>query len=84
MSPASAGLFYGGKKMIDRIKRQIAVKIRDYATQVSLTQRDIAELTSTTQPRVSRLFNLNLDTFSLDSMFKMLQNLDIETTLTFK
>jgi predicted XRE-type DNA-binding protein len=68
---------------MDKIKKQIAVKIRDYAAQVSLTQADIAELTNTTQPRVSRLFNLKVERFTLDSLFKMLQNLDIETTLTF-
>ena len=68
----------------DLIKRQIAVKLRDYATQVSLTQKDVAELTSTTQPRVSDLFNLKLEKFSLDMLFKMLQNLDIETNITFK
>lgn len=70
--------------MTAKIKRQIAVKIRDYATQVSLTQKDIAELTDTTQPRVSRIFNLKLEKITLDSLFKMLQNLSIETELTFK
>jgi predicted XRE-type DNA-binding protein len=70
--------------MLKGMKKQIAVKIRSYAAQVSLTQKDIAELTSTTQPRVSDLFNLKIDKFSLDMLFKMLQNLDIETTLTFK
>lgn len=70
--------------MIAKIKRQIAVKIRDYATQVSLTQKDIAELTDTTQPRVSRIFNLKLEKITLDSLFKMLQNLSIETELHFR
>lgn len=69
---------------MDKIKRQIAVKIRDYAAQVSLTQADIAELTDTTQPRVSRIFNMRLERITLDSLFKMLQNLSIEPTLTFK
>lgn len=68
---------------MEKIKRQIAVKIKDYARQVSLTQKDIAELTNTTQPRVSRLFNLKVERFTLDSLFKMLENLDIETTITF-
>jgi predicted XRE-type DNA-binding protein len=69
---------------MDKIKKQIAVKIRDYAAQVSLTQADIAELTNTTQPRVSRLFNLKVERFTLDSLFKMLQNLDIKTNITFE
>jgi Uncharacterized conserved small protein len=68
--------------MLTQLKRQIAVKIRSYAAQVSLTQKDIAELTSTTQPRVSDLFNLKTDKFSLDMLFKMLQNLDLNVTLT--
>lgn len=68
--------------MTDAIKKQIAVKIRNYATQVSLTQKDIAELTSTTQPRISDLFNLKIEKFSLDMLFKMLQNLDLNVTLT--
>jgi predicted XRE-type DNA-binding protein len=70
-------------RMIDQIKRQIAVKIRAYAQQVSLTQADIAELCDTTQPRVSKIFNLKLEKITLDTLFKMLQNLSIETTLTF-
>lgn len=69
---------------MDKLKKQIAVKIRDYAAQVSLTQSDIAILTNTSQPRVSRLFNLKIEKFTLDSLFKMLQNLSIETELNFK
>ena len=68
--------------MSNTIKRQIAVKIRDYAQQVSLTQADIAELTNTTQPRVSRIFNLKVDNFTLDSLFKMVENLDLNVTIT--
>ncbi len=69
--------------MTQTIKRQIAVHIRSYAAKVSLTQKDIAELTDTTQPRVSRIFNLRLEKITLDSLFKMLQNLSIETTIIF-
>lgn len=69
--------------MVEKIKRQIAVKIRNYADKVSLTQADIAALTDTTQPRVSRIFNLKLEKITLDSLFKMLQNLSIETELKF-
>lgn len=69
--------------MIARIKKQIAVKIRDYAQQVSLTQADVAILTNTTQPRVSRVFNLRVEKMTLDSLFGMLQNLSIETELKF-
>lgn len=69
---------------MQKIKRQIALEVRRYARQHGLTQVDIADLTLTTQPRVSRLFSLKVDKFTLDSLFKMLQNLDIETTLTFK
>lgn len=69
--------------MTDAIKRQIAVKIRSYATQVSLTQADIAALTDTTQSWVSRIFNLKLEKITLDRLFKMLQNLSIETELKF-
>lgn len=68
---------------VEQIKRQIALKIREYATQESLTQKDIAELTGTSQPRVSRIFNLKLDKITLDSLFDMLQNLSIETELKF-
>lgn len=70
--------------MTANIKRQIAVKIRDYARQVSLTQADVAILCGTSQPKVSRIFNLKLDGITLDSLFQMLQNLSIETELTFK
>ena len=70
--------------MTNKLKRQIAVHIRSYAAKVSLTQKDIAELTDTTQPRVSRIFNLRLERITLDSLFKMLQNLSIETELNFK
>lgn len=70
--------------MLTGIKRQIALEVRRYARQEGLTQADVAELTSTTQPRMSRLFNLKVDNFTLDSLFKMLENLDIETTLTFE
>lgn len=69
--------------MIARIKREAALKIRSYATQEGLTQKDVADLTDTTQSRVSRIFNLRLEKITLDSLFKMLQNLSIETTITF-
>ena len=69
--------------MTHAIKKQIALKIRDYSRQIGLTQGDIAALTDTTQSRVSRIFNLKLEKITLDSLFKMLQNLSIETELRF-
>lgn len=66
------------------MKKQVALYIKEYARKEGLTQKDIAELTDTTQPRVSDLFNLKIEKFSLDMLFKMLQNLSIETTLTFE
>lgn len=68
--------------MIDKIKRQLAVTIRDYCRRVSLTQKDVAELSNTTQPRVSDLFALKIDRFSLDMLFKMAENLDLNVTIT--
>lgn len=70
--------------MTYQIKKQIAVKIRDYSRQVSLTQTDIAELCGTSQSKVSNIINLKLAGITLDSLFKMLQNLDINPTLTFE
>lgn len=69
--------------IVNKLKRQIAIKIRDYAAQEGLTQKDVADLTDTTQSRVSLIFNMRLEKITLDSLFKMLQNLSIETTIIF-
>lgn len=67
---------------VDEVKRGVAVALRAYCKRVGFTQTEFAFLTGITQPRASRVFNLNLDTISLDSLFKMVENLDLNVTLT--
>jgi predicted XRE-type DNA-binding protein len=80
--PASAGFSVGDRMTIDEIKRDVAKSLKDYCKRAGFTQSEFAFLTGTTQPRASRVFNLNLDTISLDSLFKMVENLDLNVTLT--
>lgn len=46
------------------------------------SQKDIATMLDTTQPRVSNLFNYQIDKFSLDKLFNYMYLLDIEVDVT--
>jgi predicted XRE-type DNA-binding protein len=60
------------------LKLRIIDAITAKATEKGWSQKDIATLLETTQPRVSNLFNYQIDKFSLDKLFNYMYLLDIE------
>lgn len=63
-------------RLIDAIVTQMEAK--------GWSQKEVAVLLNTTQPRISNLFNYHLEKFSLDTLFKYVYLLDIEVNIDIK
>lgn len=63
---------------VDYLKKRIMGAIVATANEAQVTQKDLAQRLETTQPRVSNLFNMQTEKFSLDSLFRYAYTLHIE------
>ena len=70
------------EEWLDTTKRKLAQSIRGYGVRHSMTQKDMAYLLETTQPRVSHLYHEKIENFSLDQLLKWSYNLGINVTIT--
>lgn len=54
------------------------------AHELKLSQREVAVLLQTSQPRISNLFNYQTEKFSLDTLYKYCNTLGIEVLIKTK
>lgn len=66
---------------IDSLKLRIIDEIDAKTNAEGLSQKQIAALLDTTQPRVSNLFNYQIGKFSLDKLFQYMYLLDIKVEI---
>lgn len=64
---------------LSHLKQAVARKIKAKAHSEQWTQKDLACILATSQPRVSNLYNGKWDKISLDMLITWAHNLDIET-----
>ena len=69
---------------VTTLKKTMMGKIIERADQMTLTQKELATVLETTQPRVSNLFSMQTEKFSLDALFRYAYTLAIDTTVTLK
>jgi predicted XRE-type DNA-binding protein len=67
----------------ESLKNLMVRAITSKAYALDMTQRDIADLLGTTQPRVSNLFNFQLDKFSLDALYQYMDTMAIKVEISF-
>lgn len=63
---------------IDILKMRLIRTMEGHATQKGWSQKELAVMLGTNQPRVSNMFNYQIDKFSLDTLFKYVYDLDIK------
>lgn len=65
-------------------KSQLALQINDVIAQKKLTQRSAAKLLGIDQPKISALMNGKLTGFSLERLFRFLNDLGQDVTISVK
>lgn len=68
--------------MIDNLKNRLIEAIVKEARKENLTQKQLAVVLDTTQPRISNMFQYEIAKFSLDTLFKYVYALNIQTQVT--
>lgn len=68
--------------LLDMLKIRLIESIISETEKRGLTQKELADVLDTTQPRVSNMFHFFTDKFSLDSLFKYAYALDIRVRVT--
>ncbi len=65
-------------------KAELAIQIRRIITQMKLTQKEAAELLEIDQPKISLLISGKLTGFSLERLFRFLNKLGQNITITIE
>ena len=65
------------------LKADLTIMIRDIIEQQGWNQTEAAEKLGVTQPRISNLINGQIDRFTLDMLFSMLDKLGFKAEFTY-